>query len=90
MKKFPCHSAHIVKLNRVEGQLSAIKKMITDRRYCVDILIQLKAVRGAVTRVQKDILKTHLEHCVSDAITSKDKSETNNKIREILKLMEET
>lgn len=84
---YPCHSEHVPKLNRIEGQVRAVKKMIHEERYCVDILTQIKAIRGALMRVQKEIMNTHLKTCVSDAISSKDATETKQKIQEILTLM---
>lgn len=89
MAKHPCHKEHIVKINRIIGQIDAIKKMIEENRYCVDILMQLKAARGAITRVQKDVLQTHMKHCVTDAITSQNREHTDTKIKEILRLMED-
>jgi CsoR family transcriptional regulator, copper-sensing transcriptional repressor len=83
------HKEHIPKLNRIEGQLKAIKNMIEQERYCVDILTQLKAVRGALMRVQKEILRTHLETCVHSAIVEKNRSETEKKVKEVLKLLDE-
>lgn len=89
MVKHPCHKEHIIKINRILGQIVAIKKMIEENRYCVDILMQLKAARGAITRVQKDVLQTHMQHCVTDAITSRDRQKTDIKIKEILHLLDE-
>ena len=87
MSKHPCHRKHLTKLNRIEGQVKAIKKMIEEDRYCVDILSQLKAVRGAVLRVQKEVLSTHIKNCVKSAIQSSDQRDTEQKIKEILKVM---
>ena len=75
MKKHPCHKVHLPKLNRIEGQVKAIKKMIEEERYCIDILSQLKAVRGAVLRVQKEVLNTHVKNCVRGALQAKDEKE---------------
>lgn len=89
MDKHPCHRAHVAKLNRIEGQVKAVKQMIEDNRYCIDILSQLKAIRGAVLRVQKDVLQTHMQNCVKQAIQSKDHQDTDRKIQEILKVLGE-
>ena len=84
---YPCHNEHVPKLNRIEGQVRAVKKMIHEERYCVDILMQIKAIRGALMRVQKEILHTHMKTCVTDTITNKDTAGTKQKIQEILTLM---
>lgn len=80
-KQNPCHKNEIPRLNRTIGQLEGIKKMIDDQRYCLDILIQLKAVRSAILSVEKNILSTHLEKCVVESFDDKDKA--TEKINEI-------
>lgn len=89
MNEIPCHKAQIKKLNRIEGQVRAVKNMIEERRYCVDILSQLKAIRGAVLRVQKEVLQTHIKSCVKNAIDSKNPKDTDVKIQEILRVLGE-
>ena len=56
------------RLNKVEGQVRGIKKMIDDDRYCIDIVQQLTAVSSAVSEVSLAVLQSHIEGCVSDAI----------------------
>jgi DNA-binding FrmR family transcriptional regulator len=82
----PSHTAEIAKLNRIAGQVEGIKKMIEDHRYCPDILTQLKAVRSAVRTVEANILESHLQSCVADAMISGDKEETAAKIAELKEL----
>ena len=60
----PAHGAQLKSLNRVIGPLEGIKDMINDRRYCPDIVMQLRAVHGAVRTIEQNILKTHLSHCL--------------------------
>ena len=67
-KEHPCHQSEIGKLNRISGQVEGIKKMIEDGRYCPDILTQLRAARAAIRTVEANILETHLQHCVTDAL----------------------
>ena len=52
-KKMTTHMEQVPRLNRIEGQVRGVKKMIEDGRYCVDILIQLKSVSNALARVQE-------------------------------------
>ena len=75
------------RLNRVEGQVRGISKMIADGRYCIDILTQLQAVRAALVRVETDMLKDHLSHCVEDAIVSGDTKEQRKKVGELIELL---
>ena len=83
-KQNPCHKAEIPRLNRAIGQLEGIKRMIEDKRYCPEILIQLKAVRSAIMSVEKNILSTHLEKCVAESFD--DKENAKEKIEEIKEL----
>ena len=84
--KNPNHRQEIPRLNRAIGQLEGIKKMIEEQRYCPDIIIQLKAVRSAIKRVESNILKSHLENCVVDSF--QDKDEAKHKIMEIKNLLD--
>ena len=82
----PDHSIQLSKLNRVEGQLIGIKKMIEDGRYCPDIIQQVRAARKALFGVESALLELHLHHCVSDAIESKNLSEKESKLTEVMKI----
>ena len=84
--KNPSHKHQIPRLNRAIGQLEGIKKMIEEQRYCPDIIIQLKAVRSAIKSVEMNILKTHLETCVTDSFS--DKEDAHQKIEEIINLLD--
>ncbi|MBY0315372.1 MAG: metal-sensitive transcriptional regulator [Bdellovibrionales bacterium] len=85
-KSNPDHSNDIARLNRILGQVEGIKKMIEDKRYCVDILTQTKAVGSAIKGLEASILERHLQHCVSSAIEAKNKNESQKKIEELLDL----
>jgi DNA-binding FrmR family transcriptional regulator len=80
---FPDHSAQIKRLNRVSGQLEGVKKMIEDRRYCADILTQLRAIRSAVKSVEANVLEVYLGSCVADALQSGDALARQTKISEV-------
>jgi CsoR family transcriptional regulator, copper-sensing transcriptional repressor len=80
---FPDHSHQIKRLNRVSGQLEGVKKMIEDRRYCADILAQLRAIRAAVKSVEANVLETYLGSCVADALQSGDALARQTKIAEV-------
>ena len=68
MEQNPNHEDNIVALRRIEGQVRGVQKMIEDREYCVDILNQIQAVKGALASVEENILQKHFRHCVTAAI----------------------
>jgi DNA-binding FrmR family transcriptional regulator len=72
------------RLRRVEGQVQGIQRMVEEEKYCVDILLQLMAVQGAVEQVQKLVLAQHIESCVSDAIRSGNARDRQKKVDELL------
>ena len=84
----PSHENQLVRLKKVEGQIRGIQNMIDERRYCMDILSQIRAVTGAMRKIESGILVSHLQHCVNDAITSSNPKESAMKIIEIKRLFE--
>ena len=56
------------RINRITGQLSGVKKMIEENRYCADVLIQLSAISKAVNSLASVIMEEHLNTCVVDKI----------------------
>jgi DNA-binding FrmR family transcriptional regulator len=81
------HKDQIVRLNRIEGQIRGIKKMITEERYCVDILTQIRSVSNALARVQDNIFRGHLESCVKDSLSGDDSLDKEEKVNEILDVL---
>lgn len=77
----------INRLNRIEGQVRGIARMVEDDRYCVDVLTQLQAVRAALLRVESEVLKDHLDHCVMGAMTSDDLADRKAKATELIALL---
>ncbi len=71
-------------LNRVEGQIRGIAKMVAEDRYCIDVVTQIEAARAALARVEAELLRQHLGHCVKKAMTSKDADETEKVIEELV------
>lgn len=76
------------RLKRVEGQVRGIARMVEDDRYCIDVLTQIRAVRAALNKVETEILKGHLSHCIEGAIVSGDKAEQRAKAAELIELLE--
>jgi len=72
------------RLNRIEGQVRGLSKMVEDDRYCIDIITQILAVRAALRRLEEEVLRDHVAHCVEHAIASGDKVEQRQKISELM------
>ena len=85
----PDHGAQLNRLNRVVGQLNGVKRMIEERRYCPEILTQVRAAGAALKSVELLILGTHLRHCVAEAVLSHDKKKADLKIEELVTLLEQ-
>lgn len=80
----PDHSSQLARLNRVIGQLEGVKRMIEDRRYCPEILIQTRALTSALKTIELGILETHVRNCVTDAISTNDRKKIEKKVSELM------
>lgn len=77
-------TATLKRLNRIEGQIRGLGRMVEDDRYCIDIVTQIGAARAALRRVEEEILRDHVAHCVQHAITSGDKADQRRKVAELM------
>lgn len=73
-----------VRLKRIEGQVRGVLRMVEDDRYCVDVLTQINAVRAALHKVEEQILRDHVAHCVAGAFVSGDLVEQRHKVEELV------
>jgi len=81
------HTPEISRINRLIGQLEGVKRMISEQRYCPDILVQTKACSAALRQLEAKILERHLEHCVSEAFNgNKSKPHQAKKIEELIEI----
>jgi DNA-binding FrmR family transcriptional regulator len=76
--------ALVKRLHRIEGQVRGIEKMVTEDRYCIDILTQIGAVSTALESLGFQILDQHVKHCVAGALASGDEGEAQIKAEELL------
>jgi DNA-binding FrmR family transcriptional regulator len=76
------------RLSRIEGQVRGLSRMVDEDRYCIDIFTQITSVRAALRRVEEEVLKDHVSHCVEHAITSGDKTDQRRKIAELMAVIE--
>ena len=58
------------RLNRIEGQIRGIRKMVENDAYCTDILIQASAVNAAMNAFDRELISSHMKNCVAEGIRS--------------------
>ncbi len=63
----------LTRLRRIEGQVRGIQKMLEENRDCMDVVIQIQAARAALSRVEGEVVRRHVESCVEAAIATGDK-----------------
>ena len=78
------------RLSRIEGQVRGLSRMVEEERYCIDIVTQIAAVRAALRRVEEEVLRDHIAHCVTHAIDSGNKVEQRQKIAELMDVLSRT
>ena len=86
-KEHPDHTSSLARLRKIKGQVSGLEKMVEERRYCVDILVQFRAIASALQVIEMSILNGHIQNCVQDAMRSKNKAEIQQKTDELINLM---
>jgi DNA-binding FrmR family transcriptional regulator len=78
------------RLQRIEGQVRGLTRMVDEDRYCVEVITQVAAVRAALRGVEQEILRDHVAHCVEHAIVSGDEREQRRKISELIEVLSRT
>ena len=77
-------SSCLKRLSRIEGQVRGIARMVEADRYCIDVVTQVSAVRAALAKVEDEIIKDHVGHCVEHAIMSGDAALQRAKVTELV------
>lgn len=77
------HEKDLPRVNRIVGQLSGVKKMIEEHRHCPEILTQLRAARSAIKALEASILERHLNHCMTEGLSGKNKDTVQRQIEEL-------
>ena len=72
------------RLKRIEGQVRGLAGMVEEDRYCIDIVTQIAAAQAALRRVEEEILRDHVAHCVEHATASGNKDDQRRKIAELM------
>jgi CsoR family transcriptional regulator, copper-sensing transcriptional repressor len=77
----------VARLARIEGQVRGVARMLAEERYCIDVLDQLQAIKAALKKVEEQILKNHVDHCVANSVESGNISEQRKKFAELADLL---
>nr|WP_317358964.1 metal-sensitive transcriptional regulator [uncultured Tyzzerella sp.] len=75
------------RLNRIEGQVRGVKKMIENDAYCNDVLNQILSIKSALDSVNKLILESHINNCLVEKIKNDDKEVLNELMSTISKII---
>jgi DNA-binding FrmR family transcriptional regulator len=77
----------IARLKKIEGQVRGIQKMVSEDRYCIDILTQTASIVSALRRVEDEVMDNHLRTCVADAMQEGAMDERDEKIAEVMTVL---
>jgi len=75
------------RLARIEGQVRGIARMIEGDRYCIDVMNQIEAVKAALKKLEDEILKDHIDHCVEHSMASGDAKDRRQKVAELVEIL---
>ena len=79
--------ALMTRLNRVEGQVRGIARMVEDERYCIDVLTQISAVQAALDKVALGLMEDHVQHCVINATGDAKREKASELMTAVRRLM---
>jgi DNA-binding FrmR family transcriptional regulator len=74
------------RLNRIEGQVAGVRRMVESDAYCIDVLNQISAAQAALGRVGSIVLQNHLETCVAGVFESGNDRDRHRKLEEIMEI----
>ena len=86
----PTKEQVLKRLSRIEGQVRGLSRMVEEDRYCIDLITQVSAVRAALKRVEEEVLRDHVAHCVEHAIRSGDAEDQRQKVKELMDVIVRT
>src|SRR6202047_3828175 len=81
-------SSNLKRLRRIEGQVRGLQRLVSEERYCADILVQISSVQEALRSVGRALMRNHLRHCASQAIRDASPGRAEAMCEELLNLMD--
>ena len=80
-------ASNLKRLRRIEGQVRGLQRLVSEDRYCADILVQISSVQEALRSVGRALMKNHLKHCAAEAIRDSAPGRAEAMYEELLGLM---
>ena len=84
---YPSHEEQLERLNKIEGQIKGVRKMIDERRYCIDIILQIKAIGGGLDKIRLGVLESHIHHCVKESAEANNPTMLEEKVLELVQVL---
>lgn len=81
-------SSNLKRLRRIEGQVRGLQRLVSEERYCADILVQICSAQEALRSVGRALMRNHLRHCASRAIRDRSPGRAEAMYEELLQLMD--
>jgi DNA-binding FrmR family transcriptional regulator len=78
------------RLKRIAGQVAGVQRMLDEDRYCVDVLLQVSAIQGALGEVSRVVLASHVQSCVAVALRTGSVEERKTKLDELIALLSQS
>ena len=75
------------RLAKIEGQIRAVRKMVTEDRYCIDVVRQVQAARSALSGLESLIIDDHVDTCVQRALQAGKTDERKEKVNELVSIL---
>ncbi|MGH9327148.1 MAG: metal-sensitive transcriptional regulator [Terriglobia bacterium] len=79
--------SNVMRLRRIEGQIRGLQKMVEQDRYCPDIIAQISSVQEALRGIARELMRNHLRHCATLAITKGSREEAEATYDELLEII---
>ncbi len=74
------------RLNRIEGQIRGLRKMVENDAYCIDVITQTSAVKRALSGVEDELMENHLETCAMDQVKKGNSAKAKAEILKVYRL----
>jgi DNA-binding FrmR family transcriptional regulator len=84
---YPDHASQLARLNKIEGQVKGIRRMIESHRPCLEIVQQLRAVTAALEQVKLGLLEAHVLRCAADLARSGNRNQLEQTIEDVIRAL---